>query len=380
MRGDSKPGQTGRGAARRVAYRGLLVAAALAALAAAAGAVAAEPDVRITSPAEGATVPLNWTLVGVEATDFVLDPAAIGQAPAAGRGHYHVFLDGVYLYYSADDAALVKDIGAGPHTVRVALYNNDHTPIDPPVWDEVNITVLGGRSALSITAPVGGAVVWGDSVPVAVAVTDFTLNPGDVGAAPVQAEGHWHLFVDGVYVRYVLEPATVLTGLAPGEHIVRAVLYNNDHTPVAVPVSDEVTVHVAAIPTVTVVSPAPGAELTSGDVTVTVEVVDLVLDAGALGAMPQAGHGNFEVRLDGAFFVVGTEPVFNVTGLEEGEHTISVTLHNNDHTPIPGAVSANVTLRVVSPPGFLPGVGAAGAAVGLVAALLVTGWRRRPAG
>ena len=36
-----------------------------------------------------------------------------------------------------------QNVRAGVHTFAVQLVNNDHTPLDPPVTDEVEIRVAG---------------------------------------------------------------------------------------------------------------------------------------------------------------------------------------------------------------------------------------------
>jgi hypothetical protein len=136
-------------------------------------------------------------------------------------------------------------------------------------------------------------------------------------------------------------------------------------------VSATVTVEVAAMPTVTVVSPAPGATLPTGDLELRLEVQHLVLDAAAMGSTPQAAHGNFEVRVDGAYHGTGTNLTYNITGLAPGTHTITISLHNNDHTPIPGAAPANITVVVAPPAGFLPGAGALGSALCMGAAAVL---------
>jgi hypothetical protein len=362
---------TGLGPVALVGAGGALVCLALLAQGA-----AADPAVTILSPAEGATIPLNWTLVETEATDFVLDPAAIGQPSVAGRGHQHFFVDGVYLFYGGETSTLLKDLTPGPHTVRVALHNNDHTPISPATWAEVNVTVEGKRSEVHITGPAEGAIVWGDTVTLSVAVANFTIDPGAVGSPPVQGRGHFHVFVDDEYKFFATTTTVNVSGIAPGNHRIRAVLYNNDHTPIALPVSDEVLVHAAALPTVEAQVPT---DQKGADVTITVVVHDLVLDQAAVGQASVAGHGNYQVSVDGAYHGTGTNGSYEVSGLSTGEHHIRVTLHNNDHSPIPGALAANVTYTVERADTPMPGAGAAVVALAVVATAAAASarWRRR---
>ncbi len=84
--------------------------------------------------------------VTIAVTNFVLMPPS--GTNVAGQGHYHIYLDGASGgNYLAADQVPSKQVKiplttkSGPHTLKVNLSENDHTPLQPPVEDIVNITV-----------------------------------------------------------------------------------------------------------------------------------------------------------------------------------------------------------------------------------------------
>lgn len=116
-----------------------------------------KPSVTITTPKEGETLDASDVQVAVETESFdVVDK--LGEAPKAGEGHVHYYLDvaevpttqgepavtdeGTY-HASATKSFTWEDVEAGEHTLAVQLVNNDHTPLDPPVVEQVTIEIEG---------------------------------------------------------------------------------------------------------------------------------------------------------------------------------------------------------------------------------------------
>ncbi len=86
------------------------------------------------------------TMVTITVTNFTLE--APGGANADGHGHYHIYLDNEtganYLvadFVSPVAVTIPAGTAAGAHTLRVALHNNDHSPVAPAVETTVNITI-----------------------------------------------------------------------------------------------------------------------------------------------------------------------------------------------------------------------------------------------
>jgi hypothetical protein len=102
---------------------------------------AASSWVRIISPLPNETLNGDVLSIKVEVGNFVLDPQAIGALSVPGRGHIHLILDGDQAGISADGEFIVKGVALGPHHIKVALANNDHSLVIPAVEDSVIINM-----------------------------------------------------------------------------------------------------------------------------------------------------------------------------------------------------------------------------------------------
>jgi len=104
-----------------------------------ASAEAQTPRIRIASPASQEVIDGNEVRVRVEVTGFILDNAAIGTPSVPGRGHWHVYLDGEWIAATGELEYALDRVAQGPHHLKVALANNDHSLLDPSVEDSVVI-------------------------------------------------------------------------------------------------------------------------------------------------------------------------------------------------------------------------------------------------
>lgn len=117
----------------------------------------ATPTLKITSPANGATLKTGDITVKTDVTNFKVEDKQ-GQANVTGEGHLHFYMDVSPLPSAAGQPAIpananatwahvsdttytFKDVPPGPHTFAVQLANNDHTPVIPIVTDSVTVTV-----------------------------------------------------------------------------------------------------------------------------------------------------------------------------------------------------------------------------------------------
>jgi LPXTG-motif cell wall-anchored protein len=94
-----------------------------------------------------------------------------------------------------------------------------------------------------------------------------------------------------------------------------------------------------------ITAPAEGATVTGTEVTVTVDPGQVkVVKPGT----PVAGEGHWHYLVDGQ--EVGKGPVnsFTFKNLTPGKHVLRVELHQNDHSPYPGAAK-EVTVNVALP-------------------------------
>jgi hypothetical protein len=118
------------------------------------------PSITITSPSDGSTVPAGNVTVSVHVDDFSLVDK-FGQANVAGEGHIHYFMDvmvpitpnetaftasGTYFPTTSTSVNWMNVI-PGMHNFSVELVNNDHTPLDPPQYSTVNVTVTGSATS-----------------------------------------------------------------------------------------------------------------------------------------------------------------------------------------------------------------------------------------
>ena len=110
----------------------------------------------ITNPDDGATLEAGDIDVAVDVGDFkVVDK--LGQELVAGEGHVHYYINVDEIPTTPGEPAVTGDdttyhadattsftwqgVRPGVHTLAVQLVNNDHTPLDPPVTDQVTVTV-----------------------------------------------------------------------------------------------------------------------------------------------------------------------------------------------------------------------------------------------
>lgn len=378
---------------------GVPVAASVAFSAVAAG----QPAIVITSPARGSTVPVandadKSVSVSYSVAGFTLmAPGACGTT--ANCGHVHLLVDGTACnatgapYNAAGVAspasvALAKCVNpTGVKAVRAELHHDDHTPVVDAAGNAVASTavfnaVAAGAPSLSITSPVRGeAVRLGTDVDQAVnvhfALANFTLMaPGACGA--MTSCGHLHLQVDGDACNdtgapynnaAVASPAVAKLAKcasATGAHVVILSLHHDDHSPALdsggrpIVAMRELTAVAGAGPTIAIVAPAQnsvvplGADADQG-VEVRYSVRNFTLQApGTCGATPSCGH--VHLLVDGTACNATGAP-YNNAGAggplaaklaacvkHAGTHTLSLELHNDDHSPAAGSPVASTTV------------------------------------
>ncbi len=137
--------------------RSVTIAALAAVLAVPALGAQGAPAIRITSPANGATV--SGPTVRIEATVTGLTLVAAGSPLAAGEGHLHFFidtppdavpegklipLDSASKYVHAGKPPFTSrdlPLAPGPHTIWVVAANSGHLALRTPAPAKVTFTV-----------------------------------------------------------------------------------------------------------------------------------------------------------------------------------------------------------------------------------------------
>lgn len=92
--------------------------------------------VTITSPADGATVDVPFTLTW--------DSTVPLGPPDSGKDHVHVYVDGDDNDYTVVGGTRfrVEDLPPGEHEVEISLQHADHSPVGPT--SKIDVTVAGG--------------------------------------------------------------------------------------------------------------------------------------------------------------------------------------------------------------------------------------------
>ncbi len=121
-------------------------------------------SIEITSPTESESLPAGNVTITVDVRDFNLTEK-LGQANVPGEGHLHYYMD-VAVPKTPDQPATTavgtfvptantsytwQNVAAGNHNFSVQLANNDHTPVIPLAFAEINVTVEGTSGAMNAT-------------------------------------------------------------------------------------------------------------------------------------------------------------------------------------------------------------------------------------
>jgi plastocyanin len=232
---------------------------------------------------------------------------------------------------------------------------------------------------LIITQPQNGATLSEDNITITVQVSNFNLV-NKLGQANVAGEGHIHYFLDVAPPTTPNKPATTAPGtfvattektntwtnVAAGMHNFSAELVNNDHTPLNPPIVSTIMVTVqgsspGGSPIINIMQPSAGASLPAGKITISVDVSNFNL-VDKLGQANVAGEGHIHYFIDVTPPTTPGEPAITASGtyvptietsytwknVTTGQHTFSVELVNNDHTPLVPPVTKTVMVTVTS--------------------------------
>ena len=197
--------------------------------------------------------------------------------------------------------------------------------------------------------------------------TDFSFAPQRAGREVVLGEGHAHLYVDGDKRDRLYGSWYHLADLLPGRHTIGVTLNSNDHSVYQTRgrnIEDTVTIEVADRDHPH--SPEPSVEA-DADMTVAVRLEEdslsgwnLFVDtSGFLWAPEQVGlattdgEGHAHLHVDGKKVGRIYGPAAYLGPLDPGRHTVTVSLHANNHAAyvIDGQpVEASVPVEVAGEP------------------------------
>lgn len=121
------------------------------------GAAPAAPNLTIASPRANAE-DSEFAMV-VSVINFDLKPVGTSPGVVSGQGHIHYLVDGKPAegdYATPSKNFTFKNLTPGEHTLRAELVNNDHTPLNPPVFAEVKVKAVAPGTKTTPATPTGG--------------------------------------------------------------------------------------------------------------------------------------------------------------------------------------------------------------------------------
>ncbi|HEX6288471.1 MAG TPA: hypothetical protein VFZ66_04730 [Herpetosiphonaceae bacterium] len=104
------------------------------------------PQLKVTAPASEAAINGTNVMVEFQATGITLVPSTVplneaGKRPdanRAGEGHLHLMLDlQPLIVWERAEPYRFENVPPGEHQLMVELVNNDHSPLSPPVVQQI---------------------------------------------------------------------------------------------------------------------------------------------------------------------------------------------------------------------------------------------------
>lgn len=224
----------------------------------------------------------------------------------------------------------------------------------------------------SFASPADGVKITGNSLDLKVNVAGYTDACEWAGKPVTQGFGHYHLLLDKALINMYCTPdaSVSLQNVKPGMHKLTVVPALNDHAEVednaqtisfdyepTSPLPTLTDLTAAAKPSITILSPQPGAVL-SGPFDVTVRIDNFTPSCDLFGKPDVAGYGHWHVNMDstsGPMMGMGTMMGMSCTttlhtstvGLKSGEkHTLIALLVDNGHAPLMPEVESKVDVTI----------------------------------
>lgn len=247
----------------------------------------------------------------------------------------------------------------------------------------------GGQPSITVTSPTQGQKITTTDITLHVQTSNIDTSCQWVGTPDHAGQGNIHVFLDkaslGDLINVYCGTNTIVVpgeGITPGKHTLLVDLASNTHgdmlntaqkvnidyeptTPKALPAASTSS----AAPTVKIVSPQNGATI-NGQTTLQVSWTNFTPDCNLEGKPPVQGYGHLHVMIDmgkgpaseplaGLVDMPCTSSIpLDLSGWPSGQHTITVALAQDDHTPVPGTQAATITVNLNSTAGeVLPQTG-----------------------
>lgn len=303
------------------------------------------PTISIVAPEDGGENNSSSVQVVVDVGRFTLDPTVYpyddDRHSKPFRGHWHLYLDRLFIDDQFTTEALITGVGPGVHEIAAELVNQNHTRIHgtPPAF--ASIEVPSGAPSLVIREPGDGDTIRSSSVQLALDLENFLLDP-DLGGPSVPGHGHLHVTRQGVPgVQEAVATSITVTDLAPTTSaldeypVLQVELVENDHSALATPVVDFARLKIPGTsPRVSIGTPLDGASVGSA-LTLTLETSASfsLVDFTAVIAETD-GQGHYHVLVDGADVGHGWQSPSIAFPLAPGPHEVRLELRSNLHDPL----------------------------------------------
>lgn len=149
----------------KVGFTGLIMAGSLAFLGGCGG--GGSKKVYFGNLEDGANVESPFKVV-MKAENLIVEPATLGVTE--GHGHFHIVVnaplsgpgapmpkDEKHIHYGDGQTETILDLPVGSHSLILQFAKGDHVPYDPPIYQQVQITVTKQNAAAPAPADTSAA-------------------------------------------------------------------------------------------------------------------------------------------------------------------------------------------------------------------------------
>jgi hypothetical protein len=296
------------------------------------------PMIKLLKPMNGTISYGGMLHVEVMIENFTMNESAIGMDNMPGEGHWHLYINENLVGPYTTMKVVLSDLPAGDHILKVELRNNDHSMLHGPMdhfMDMAHFTIVETLPMVHIMHPMNGSLIYSDQIDIHVDIENFTLNGSAIGMMNMEGEGHYHVYINDALIGPYNETMLTLTDLPAGDHVLKVVLVNNDHSYISPMVMDMVHFTLSDDrPMIEIMKPDDEAYFYGGELMVEVSVDGFLMNGSAIGGNNTAGEGHWHLYINGDLIGPYTGSMVTLTDLPAGYHELKVMLVNNDHSPV----------------------------------------------
>lgn len=223
-------------------------------------------------------------------------------------------------------------------TGSITVVSDDHDDSDGHMH-----ATLEAEEPLALSIDV--AVENGGGINIHTITQGWRWTPENVNQDHTPSEGHAHVYVDGIKQR-MYGPYHHIPGLEAGSHHIRVTLNANTHDEIyanGFPIEAAATIIIPEHGHTDEPTPIDGTAAMSVEImahadaksgyNINVNVTDLVLSGEGTDSSHVEGQGYAILSINGEYHNRLYTDWLNIPALEQGVHTITVTLFANDHSP-----------------------------------------------